>query len=506
MTVSLKHAFTSAKVDGTDSTLIQPSNWNSEHTLTLAAGKVLGRDSSGAGAAQELAISVDSTQQSMIPPSGTTAQRPASPSAGMMRYNSTTGKFEGYTTAWGTLGGGCVVSDTAPVSPQPGDLWWNSSDGQMYVYYDDGTSLQWVIGNYFAGMSTFLPLTGGTLTGNLGIGVTPSVPLDVSTSISRIANFNSTSAQGPGIRFTRSGTINGYIGSAAYIVSGGAIADFGIDVSGANNLIFGTNDTERMRVDSVGNVGIGNTPTASYKLNVAGNVLLDNTYSVSWKNSSGTALGLIGLNASNNLEYGQSGAFTGTHAWFSGGSERMRISTAGELLVGTTTSGSSRVTADTLNSYAFSARINLNGEVGFQGLYVPATGTAYYGYWKYNGTVVGSITSSGSTTTYGTTSDYRVKEDFKPISDPVSRLLLLQPKNFAWKSNGTRSDGFVAHEVQPVVPDAVVGEKDAVAPDGEPMLQSIDPSKLVPLLTAALQEALRTIDDLKARVAVLEAK
>lgn len=168
MTVSLKHAFTSPKSDGTDSTLVQPSNWNAEHTLSLAAGKVLGRDSSGAGTAQELAISVDSTQQSMIPPSGTTAQRPSSAAAGMMRYNTTTSKFEGYTSSWGTLGGGCTISDTAPSNPQAGDLWWKSDEAQMYVYYNDGTSSQWVIANAFAGGSAiYLQLSGGTLTGTL---------------------------------------------------------------------------------------------------------------------------------------------------------------------------------------------------------------------------------------------------------------------------------------------------------------------------------------------------
>ena len=61
MTLSLKHTFTSAKADGTDSTLVQPSAWNAEHTITLAAGKVLGRDSSGAGAAQELPLSFDTS-------------------------------------------------------------------------------------------------------------------------------------------------------------------------------------------------------------------------------------------------------------------------------------------------------------------------------------------------------------------------------------------------------------------------------------------------------------
>ena len=152
MTFSLKHSFTSPKADGTDATLVQPSNWNAEHTITLAAGKVLGRDASGAGAVQELPLSFDATGQSMVPPSGTTAQRPATATAGMLRYNTTTSKFELYNgTTWGSVGGGATISDTAPSNPQAGDLWWKSDEGQMYVYYTDANSSQWVIGNAFAG-------------------------------------------------------------------------------------------------------------------------------------------------------------------------------------------------------------------------------------------------------------------------------------------------------------------------------------------------------------------
>lgn len=107
MAISVKHAFTSPKADGTDSTLVQPSNWNAEHTITLAAGKVLGRSSASAGAMQELPIAIDSTGQSMIPPIGTTGERPATAVAGMFRYNTTTTAFEGYNgTAWGSIGAG----------------------------------------------------------------------------------------------------------------------------------------------------------------------------------------------------------------------------------------------------------------------------------------------------------------------------------------------------------------------------------------------------------------
>jgi hypothetical protein len=143
MTISVKHTFASPKADGVDSTLVQPSNWNAEHTFTAAAGKVLGRNSSGAGAIQELPLSFDATGQSMIPPSGNTASRPATPAAGMFRYNTTTAKIELYTnSAWGAVAGGATVSGTAPASPSTGDLWYNSTLGEFQTY--NGSA--WVTG------------------------------------------------------------------------------------------------------------------------------------------------------------------------------------------------------------------------------------------------------------------------------------------------------------------------------------------------------------------------
>lgn len=152
MTISLKHSFASPKADGTDSTLVQPSNWNAEHSLSLAAGKVLGRVTGSAGAAQELPLAFDPSLQSMIPPSGTTAERPAAPAAGMMRYNSTTLKLEIYTnSAWTPVGGSAAVSTTAPTSPQPGDLWYDSGTGQLKTY--NGTA--WVVGQVNLSVDTF---------------------------------------------------------------------------------------------------------------------------------------------------------------------------------------------------------------------------------------------------------------------------------------------------------------------------------------------------------------
>jgi hypothetical protein len=113
-----------------------------------------------------------------------------------------------------------------------------------------------------------------------------------------------------------------------------------------------------------------------------------------------------------------------------------------------------------------------------------------------NGTV-GSITTSGSATAYNTSSDYRLKEDWQPMSGATERLKQLKPVNFAWKVDGSRVDGFLAHEAAEVVPECVSGEKDAVDDEGNPIYQGIDQSKLVPLLVATIQE-------LEARIAALE--
>ena len=118
-------------------------------------------------------------------------------------------------------------------------------------------------------------------------------------------------------------------------------------------------------------------------------------------------------------------------------------------------------------------------------------------------------------TNYNTSSDYRLKENQVAISDGITRLKTLKPYRFNWKVDpDTTVDGFFAHEVT-AVPEAIQGTKDAVATEDnenlnikkdDPIYQQIDQSKLVPLLTAALQEAITKIETLEAKVAALEAK
>jgi hypothetical protein len=166
---------------------------------------------------------------------------------------------------------------------------------------------------------------------------------------------------------------------------------------------------------------------------------------------------------------------------------------------------------------------------------VDGGGTGYMALFLDRGDVTrGSITISGSSTVYATSSDYRLKEDWQLMSGASDRVLALKPVNFAWIESGNRVDGFLAHELADVVPEAVIGTKDAMRDeeyevtaaveatydeDGNeltaaveavmgtrsvPDYQGIDQSKLVPLLTAALQEALTEISALKARVTALE--
>jgi hypothetical protein len=135
--------------------------------------------------------------------------------------------------------------------------------------------------------------------------------------------------------------------------------------------------------------------------------------------------------------------------------------------------------------------------------FTDATGTALitlnYGTLS-SASQVGTITTNGTATAYNTSSDYRLKENIVPLANAVTRVKQLAPKNFTWKSNpglGT-VEGFIAHELQAVVPEAVFGEKDGLDQNGNPKYQGVDSSVLVALLTAALQEAITRIEALEA--------
>jgi hypothetical protein len=129
-----------------------------------------------------------------------------------------------------------------------------------------------------------------------------------------------------------------------------------------------------------------------------------------------------------------------------------------------------------------------------------ATGT-------FAGTQYAAITGTGTTVSYGTGSDYRLKANVQPLVNSTVKVKALKPCSYTWiKAPDTQNQGFLAHELAEVVPQAVVGEKDAVNADGSIKIQQVDLSYVVPLLTAALQEAIVKIEALEVRITALESQ
>jgi hypothetical protein len=179
--------------------------------------------------------------------------------------------------------------------------------------------------------------------------------------------------------------------------------------------------------------------------------------------------------------------------------ERMRIDNAGNVLF-ISSSNKAGIDAGTVDGKYFSttgARLISSRSA--------TTSVAHHVFINGNGQV-GSITTDASATAYNTSSDYRLKENVTAVTDGITRLQQLKPSRFNFIVDPDKTvDGFIAHEVQAVVPEAITGEKDAVDDEGNPQYQGIDQSKLVPLLTAALQEAIGRIETLEAEVAALKA-
>jgi len=178
--------------------------------------------------------------------------------------------------------------------------------------------------------------------------------------------------------------------------------------------------------------------------------------------------------------------------------ERMRINNAGQILVNSTSGLSGAPFINVVFSAATNSAFCSNDTSS-------SSGAQHFRFFS-GGTQVGYISTTTTATAYVTSSDYRLKENVVQIPNGITRLQQLKPSRFNFITDPDKTvDGFLAHEVQAIVPEAVTGVKDAVDDDGNPIYQGIDQSKLVPLLTAALQEAIAEIASLKDRVAALEA-
>jgi hypothetical protein len=300
-------------------------------------------------------------------------------------------------------------------------------------------------------------------------------------------------------------------GTAATPAIRGTDANTGIFFPAADTIAFSEGGAEAMRIDSSGNVGIGTSSPAT-RLQVSRNTAGEVARFV----GSTDALGELKLSSIDNTGSGRAWGLDiassfGEYRWSINGTERARIDSSGNLLVGTTSSLFTTTKLQVTSSTTQTVGIQQTG--GAANACVTSWNTATSGTIYHisfadtaNGFVRGSITTNGTGTTYGTASDYRLKENIQPMTGALDKVALLKPVTYKWNTDGSDGEGFIAHELQAVVPQCVTGEKDSVDAEGNPVYQGIDTSFLVATLTAAIQEQQALITTLTDRITALEAK
>ena len=381
------------------------------------------------------------------------------------------------------------------------------------------------------GLGSGTPLYVDQTNNRVGVNKTPTVALDVNGALSVSGAFTSQgiddNADAVAITIGSDEVVD--FASNADFIDGRGIRlgngnDFQLYHDGTNNYINGTtstnmlfltNGSERMRIANSGNLGLGtSSPAKQLHLKSATPTLrLEDSDQTSPATPFDITVSTDNINikemANNrNLWYADSG---GTQIFYTAGSERMRISSDGSKNFGTNTSGSGgfNLYVGSANTGSFACR--------FDGVGTGSSNVLQFvnGYGQ-----VGSVTLSGASTAYNTSSDHRLKENVTSDWDATTRLKQLNPVRFNFIVDAdTTVDGFLAHEVQSVVPEAITGTHNEVQvwqdgeelPDGVsvgdnkldedgntiPIYQGIDQSKIVPLLT-------KTILELEARITALE--
>ena len=344
---------------------------------------------------------------------------------------------------------------------------------------------------------------------NLGVGVTPSA---WGTGAS-VKGF-----QLPGVSLWGYGNTNAYLSANAYYngtnriyttsayaseyaQSGGTHIWFNAPSGTAGNAI---SFTQAMTLDASGNLGVGTTSPAVSGINTTINVKSPNSsgsaYLLAQSSDGGSSIGLLSGNSSSDqaaiiyqtaLRFG-----TASGVGISGFTERMRIDSSGNLLVGLTSDTTTPASGLEITPNNGASQIRIGHLTG------TATGN-YYASFSYSSGIIGSIAQNGTTgVLYNITSDYRLKNNPTPVTNAKDFVMGLQPKTWDWWDGSGKGVGFIAHEFMEVAKYSGHGEKDAVDADGKPVYQTIQPSssEVMANLVSFIQELNATITDLQAKL------
>jgi len=372
--------------------------------------------------------------------------------------------------------------------------------------------------------------------GNLGLGVTPSAwyaggnltAMQIGGSGTALFSlFNTESRYAINYKLA-SGTgtdtyiANGYASYYRQSLSNGQHQWYNAPSGTAGNAI---SFTQAMTLDADGDLGVGTT-SPSQRLQVAGNEVAaqkinavgtnygSGAYLNAFTSAGGNDVGFSGFiasqtsNSTNRLwmgvhsPSGSNQGFVGMPdatplTFWTNSTERARIDSSGNLLVGTTNSNpiGSNV-AGLVLSLSGNFSVSRNGAPSLDLNRYTSDGTIARFY--RSASQVGSIDVTTTATSYVTSSDYRLKNTIAPMTGALAKVALLKPCTYKWNADGSNGEGFIAHELAEVVPQCVSGAKDAVDEDGNPKYQGIDTSFLVATLTAAIQELKAEFDAYKA--------
>jgi hypothetical protein len=367
----------------------------------------------------------------------------------------------------------------------------NGSTGDISFYEDTGTTAK---------------LFWDASAESLGIGTSsPSGALDIGGQHILYDNYDALGAS-----FTRNGAYGSVLSLGRQGVSSGVTLDYPAD----NTFALSTNSTERMRIDSSGNLLVSKTANNDSDAGVVLRATGEGSFvasgqRVAYFNRLSSDGEIITLRK-DGTSVGSIGSQGGSNLYIEDADTGLRFSSSSDEIAPCGSTGANRDNAITLGApnnrfkdlylsgIIYGVQQTLTRDSGAPLELNRTTNDGELVYFKQSGIVRGSISISGSTTSYNTTSDYRLKENVVAMSGATERLKQLNPSRFNFIGDtDTTVDGFLAHEVADVVPEAITGAKDAVDDDGNAVYQGIDQSKLVPLLVATIQE-------LEARIAALE--